>query len=311
MSSTAPALPKIVSRDEWLLARKALLAKEKALTRHYDAVSADRRRLPMVEIDADYAFEGNDGKASLIDLFEGRRQLYVHHFMWIDANDAACHRCANAADINFAPANLLHFHSRDIAFAAIARAPWPKLAALKARKGWTFPLYSSFGTTFNYDFHVTLDETVAPLEYNYRNKAELLETGVPASMLRGDWPGNSVFLRDGDRVYHTYSAYARGLDSVDTPSNFLDLTVYGRQEDWEVTTRLAAEADLRLNARDQADSSAHSVTAGGLFRNTPPPMLWNSRSSRRRYHFAGRRWTSESVRARSQWSQSSSVSTPR
>ena len=231
--STVPALPRIVSREEWLVARKALLVKEKALTRHSDAVSAERRRLPMVEIEDQYVFEGPAGPAPLIDLFEGRRLLYVHHFMWIDATDAGCHRCTNSADINFGPANLLHFHSRDITFAAIARAPWPKLAALRARKGWTFPLYSSHGTTFNHDFHVTLDESVAPLEYNYRDKAELLANGMPMSVLRGDFPGNSVFLRDGQSVYHTYSAYARGLDSVDTPSNFLDLTVYGRQEDWE------------------------------------------------------------------------------
>jgi len=231
---TAPAgMPQIVSREEWLRARKSLLAKEKELTRRADALAAERRRLPMVEIDTPYVFEGPNGRVSLVDLFEGRRQLYVHHFMWIDATDGPCHRCANAADINFGPANLLHFHSHDITFVAIARAPWPKLAAVVARKGWTFPMYSSYGGTFNYDFHVTLDEAAAPVEYNYRDKAELLATGMPAARLRGDFPGNSVFLRDGGRVFHTYSAYARGLDVVDTPSNFLDLTVYGRQEDWE------------------------------------------------------------------------------
>ncbi len=233
--SAATALPKIVSREEWLVQRKALLEKEKELTRQYDAVSAQRRRLPMVKIDQAYEFDGRNGKTALIDLFEGRRLLYVHHFMWIDATDSGCHRCSNAADINFVPENLQHFHARDISFAAIARAPWAKFAAHGVRHGWTFPMYSSYGTSFNNDFHVTLDESVAPLEYNYRNKAELLATGIPESMLRGDWPGNSVFLRDGTNVYHTYSAYARGLDSVDTPSNFLDLTVYGRQEDWEAS----------------------------------------------------------------------------
>lgn len=231
--SGAAGMPQIVSREEWLRARKSLLAKEKELTRRADALAAERRRLPMVEIDTPYVFEGPNGRVSLTDLFEGRRLLYVHHFMWIDATDGPCHRCANAADINFGPANLLHFHSRDITFAAIARAPWAKLAAVVARKGWTFPMYSSYGSTFNYDFHVTLDEAAAPVEYNYRDKAELLATGMPAARLRGDFPGNSVFLRDGERVFHTYSAYARGLDVVDTPSNFLDLTVYGRQEDWE------------------------------------------------------------------------------
>jgi predicted dithiol-disulfide oxidoreductase (DUF899 family) len=232
-TTSTPAIPKVVSRDEWLVARKALLAKEKDLTRRSDAVSAERRRLPMVEIDTPYIFQGASGAASLIDLFQGRRQLYVHHFMWIDATNSACHRCSNAMDINFGTANLLHFDSHDIAFAAVSRAPWPKLAALCQRKGWTFPMYSSHDTSFNYDFHVTLDETRAPLAYNYRDKAELLATGIPPAMLRGDWPGNSVFLCVGERVFHTYSAYARGLDTVDTPSNFLDLTVYGRQEDWE------------------------------------------------------------------------------
>jgi predicted dithiol-disulfide oxidoreductase (DUF899 family) len=227
------ALPKVVSRQEWLVARKTLLAKEKELTRAADALAAERRRLPMVKVDVPYVFEGAHGRMSLTELFEGRSLLYVHHFMWIDATDSGCHRCTNAADINFGPANLMHFHSHDITFAAIARAPWSKLAALVDRKRWTFPMYSSFGTTFNYDFHVTLDETVRPIEYNYRDKEGLLATGMPAAMLNGDFPGNSVFLHDGDAVYHTYSAYARGLDVVDTPSNFLDLTVYGRQEDWE------------------------------------------------------------------------------
>jgi len=228
-----PALPNVVSRAEWLTARKALLAKEKELTRRADALAAERRRLPIVKIETPYVFEGVRGHVSLTDLFEGRRLLYVHHFMWIDATDGPCHRCANAADINFGPANLMHFHSHDVTFAAIARAPWLKLAALVARKNWTFPMYSSFGTTFNYDFHVTLDPSVAPVEYNYRNEAELRANGVSVERMKGDFPGNSVFLRDGDAVYHTYSAYARGLDVVDTPSNFLDLTVYGRQEDWE------------------------------------------------------------------------------
>lgn len=232
-SAQASALPEIVSRQQWLQARKALLVKEKELTRRADAVAAERRRLPMVRVDKEYTFTGAQGQVSLVDLFEGRRLLYVHHFMWIDATDDGCHRCANAADINFGPANLMHFHSHDVTFAAIARGSWPKIEALIQRKGWTFPMYSSYGSTFNYDFHVTLDASHAPVEYNYRNQDELVAAGIPASRLHGDFPGNSVFLRDGDTVYHTYSAYARGLDVVDTPSNFLDLTVYGRQEDWE------------------------------------------------------------------------------
>lgn len=232
-SAEMSALPEIVSREQWLRARKELLVKEKELTRRADVLAAERRRLPMVKVDAAYTFTGANGQVTLADLFEGRRLLYVHHFMWIDAIDGPCHRCANAADINFGPANLMHFHSHDVTFAAIARAPWPKLEALIERKGWTFPMYSSHGSTFNYDFHVTLDASIAPVEYNYRDRNELVAAGIPAARLHGDFPGNSVFLRDRDAVYHTYSAYARGLDVVDTPSNFLDLTVYGRQEDWE------------------------------------------------------------------------------
>lgn len=227
------ATPNVVSRDAWLAARKALLAKEKALTHATDALNAERRRLPMVKVESDYVFEGPEGKLRLVDLFEGRRQLYVHHFMWIDALDAGCPRCTEAADIGFTRANLVHLHDRDVTFAAIARAPWPKLAAYKAAKGWTFPFYSSFGTTFNYDYGVTLEEAKAPVSYNFAGKAELLESGLPEAMLAGDFPGNSVFLREGADVFHTYSAYARGLDRLFLPYNFLDLTVYGRQEDWE------------------------------------------------------------------------------
>jgi predicted dithiol-disulfide oxidoreductase (DUF899 family) len=227
------ALPKIVSRDEYLRVRKTLLEKEKALTKQHDALNAERRRLPMVKIEKEYVFEGANGKVRFVDLFEGRRLLYVHHFMWIDSRDTGCPRCTEAADIGFTPAVLTHLHSRDVTFAAIARTPWPKLAAYRQSRGWTFPFYSSFGTTFNVDLRVTLDETKEPLEYNFKDKKDLLATGIPEPMLKGDFPGNSVFLRDGNDVYHTYSAYARGLDQLFMPYNFLDLTVYGRQEAWE------------------------------------------------------------------------------
>jgi predicted dithiol-disulfide oxidoreductase (DUF899 family) len=227
------ALPKVVDRDEWLRARVALLAKEKELTRAHDALNAERRRLPMVKIDQDYVFEGWNGRVTLADLFEGRRLLYVHHFMWIDASDTGCPRCTEAADIGFTPAMLSHLHARDVTFAAIARAPWPRLEAYRSSHGWTFPFYSSHGTTFNHDLRVTLDQAKPALEYNFKDKHELLATGIPEQMLNGDFPGNSVFLRDGSDVYHTYSAYARGLDQLFLPYNFLDLTVYGRQEAWE------------------------------------------------------------------------------
>ena len=225
--------PPEATREEWLTARKELLAEEKELRRALDKLNAARRRLPMVRIDKDYVFEGPDGKATLLDLFEGRSQLYVHHFMWLDEPDEGCPSCTAAAEIHFTPAYLAHLHERDITFAAVARAPLASIERYRSAHGWTFPWYSSHGGDFNYDFHVTLDEKVAPVEYNYRTKEELLASGLPEEVLHGDWPGNSVFLRDGDQVFHTYSSYARGLDQLFTPYHFLDLTPYGRQEAWE------------------------------------------------------------------------------
>ena len=230
---TQHAMPKIVSRNEWLTARKQLLAQEKEATQLRDRVNAERRRLPMVEVSTPYVFEGPDGKLGLLDMFEGREQLYIHHFMWVDERDVGCPSCSLAADLNFGPLDREQLHKRGITFAAIARAPFASIQRYKAQKGWTFPFYSSAGNTFNYDFHVTLDESKTPIEYNYRNKAELMKSGLPEGMLRGDFPANSIFVREGQRVFHTYSAYARGLDQLATPYNFLDLTPFGRQEDWE------------------------------------------------------------------------------
>jgi predicted dithiol-disulfide oxidoreductase (DUF899 family) len=228
------ALPRVVSRAEWLIARKELLVREKEATRVRDGVNAARRRLPMVKIEKDYVFEGPAGPLRLLDMFEGRRQLYIHHFMWIDAIDAGCPGCTLAADLNF---NSLPFiaqlQERDVTFAAISRAPHSRIVAYKAHRGWTFPWYSSFGNDFNYDFHVTLDESRAPVEYNYRNRDELRRMGVSDDRLKGDWPGNSVFVREGSNVFHAYSTYARGLEQLFSPYNFLDLTPFGRQQDWE------------------------------------------------------------------------------
>jgi predicted dithiol-disulfide oxidoreductase (DUF899 family) len=233
MTDTLRALPPVASREEWLAARKALLVKEKAATRARDALNSERRGLPMVRIVKDYLFTGADGERSLADLFDGRSQLYVHHFMWLDDQDRGCPSCTAAADRQFIPPVVADLNEHDVTFVAISRAPYEKLRAYSAGREWRFPFYSSAGSDFNYDFHATLDETKAPIEFNYKTKDELLAQGFKATDLRGDWPVNSVFLRVGDTVFHTYSAFARGLDHNVTAYNFLDLTPYGRQEGWE------------------------------------------------------------------------------
>jgi len=233
------SLPQVVSREEWLVARKELLAREKELTRQRDVLSADRRRLPMVRIDKEYVFEGPDGKASLLDLFDGRRQLIVGHFMFDPSWDDGCPSCSAGAD-EMSRGHLEHLRARDTTFVYVSRAPLPKIEAYKARKGWTFPWYSSYGSDFNYDFHVTLDESVTPIEYNYRTKAEHERAG--ATDLGGEQPGRSCFLRDGDTVFHTYSVFARGLETIGGSYYLLDETALGRQEDWEEPKGRAAGA---------------------------------------------------------------------
>ena len=229
--------PKVVSREEWLEARKAFLKREKESTRARDALSAARRRLPMVRIDKAYAFEGPHGKVSLFDLFDGRRQLIVYHFMF-DPNDSppgksgepwdeGCSGCSFVAD-NIG--HLAHLHARDTSLVLASRARLAKIEAFKKRMGWTVPWYSSFGSDFNYDFHATADEAITRVEYNY--KAELICTGETYH-LRGEQHGVSVFLRDGDRIFHTYSTYGRGVDLLLGSYNWLDLTPFGRQEEWE------------------------------------------------------------------------------
>ncbi len=216
----------VVTREEWLVARKELLAREKAATRAKDELSAERRRLPMVEIDKEYAFEGPGGRAGLRDLFEGRRQLIVYHFMFDPEWDEGCNSCSLVVDN---VGHLAHLHARDTSFALVSRAPLSRIEPFKARMGWTVPWYSSFGSDFNYDFHVTQDEAIAPVEYNYRSKAELVEAGMPYLTAGETW-GLSVFLREGDRVFHTYSTYGRGAEAVLGTYSYLDLTPLGRQE---------------------------------------------------------------------------------
>ena len=228
MEQQTIALPKIVSRSDWLSARKKLLAKEKEATRMLDAVRAERRRLPMVKVEKEYIFEGPEGRATLFDLFEGRRQLLVHHFMWSDRPDTFCPGCSSEADMNYNAPFFNALHKRGVTLVAVSRAPLARIEQEKARKGWDFPFYSSQNSDFNYDFQATVDQT-RNTGFNYQD-ADSIDwlTGF-----EGDLPAKSVFLRDGDTVYHAYSAYTRGLDSLATDYNYLDLTPYGRQEAWE------------------------------------------------------------------------------
>jgi predicted dithiol-disulfide oxidoreductase (DUF899 family) len=226
-------LPEVVSRDEWLAAREALLAEEKAFTKQRDALNTRRRELPMVLVDKPYAFTGESGPAELLDLFEGRNQLVVYHFMYPPEWDAGCPNCTGFVD---EIGSLEYLHGANTTFALVSRAPYEKLAAYKAERGWGFPWYSSYGSDFNYDYNVTLDESVVPFVYNYRTKADWdLRPGN--DFIQQDQPfdlhGMSCFLRVGDAIHHTYSTYGRGPDSMTFTPTALDLTALGRQEPWE------------------------------------------------------------------------------
>lgn len=223
------ALPGIVTRKEWIAERKALLEEEKKATRLLDEVRAKRRRLPMVKIDKQYTFEGPGGEVGLIDLFGDHRQLYVHHFMWFEEPERFCPGCSLEADQNYNEPFFNELKKRDVALVAIARAPFEKIEKEKARKGWTFPFYSSHKSDFNYEFQATLDRN-RNTEYNY----ETAENIHWLDGFEGDLAAKSVFMRDdNNHVYHAYSAYTRGLDQLATHYNYLDLTPYGRQEKWE------------------------------------------------------------------------------
>ena len=227
-SSTIPH-PPVASRDQWLIERKKLLVHEKELTKHCDRVNAERRRLPMVKIEKSYAFDGPHGKQTLKDLFEGRRQLIVYHFMFDSSWDGgfpACTRHVNAIG------DLSGLSNLDTTFILVSRAPLLKLEAYKAEKGWKLTWVSAFGSDFNYDFHVTNVETMAPLEYNYRNKAEL-ETSGSAHATKGEEHGLSVFFSLDEDVFHTYSVYARGTEILTNVRSLLDVTPYGRQQSFE------------------------------------------------------------------------------
>jgi predicted dithiol-disulfide oxidoreductase (DUF899 family) len=228
------SLPEVVSREEWLAARKKLLEKEKRLTRERDALNAERRCLPMVRVDKEYVFEGPKVKSTLLDLFAGRSQLILRHFMFDPEWEEGCPSCTAGLD-EVCGGLVEHLNARDTSFVAVARAPIEKIERYKRERGWTVPFFSSYGSDFNYDFHVTLDASVAPVEYNYRNAEELEAMNPGQWVIEGSYemPGQSCFLRVGDEVFHTYSSYARGAEMTGGAYYFLDLTALGRQEDWE------------------------------------------------------------------------------
>jgi predicted dithiol-disulfide oxidoreductase (DUF899 family) len=202
------AVPDVVSQAEWLAAHKKLLAKEKKATRERDRLAAERRRMPMVKIDKQYVFEGPGGTVSLVELFEGRRQLIVYHFMFAPGVEgwpsAGCDGCSMFVDQIGHPA---HLHARDTTLALISRAPLSRIQPYKSRMGWSLPWYSSSESDFNENFGLTTP--------------------------KGETFGLSVFFRDGASVFRSYFTNGRGVEALGPVWTFLDLTPYGRQEEWE------------------------------------------------------------------------------
>jgi len=243
----------VVAREEWLVARKALLAKEKAYTRLRDRLSAERRALPWVRIDKTYVFEGPDGRETLADLFAGRSQLIVKHFMLAPGQKEGCVGCS--FEVDHVEGALVHLDHHDVSYVAVARAPFAEIAAFKRRMGWCFKWVSSFDSDFNYDFGVSFSrEQVASGAacYNYREGAVPLE----------DLSGLSAFYKGDDGVvFHTYSTYGRGAEETLGAYMFLDLTAKGRNEtgpnhnltDWVRHTTATARADM--SARSDAGST--------------------------------------------------------
>ena len=215
--------PRVVSQAEWLTARKELLKKEKELTRQKDAVSAERRELPWVRVEKEYAFDGPTGRTTLGDLFEGRSQLIVYHFMFGPDWQEGCPSCS--FNMDHTDGAIVHLEQRDVSFAAISRAPLAKIEAFKKRMGWRFNWVSSNQNEFNRDYHVSFTKeemAKGKVDYNYDM------TQFPSE----EAPGVSVFYKDKNgEIFHTYSAYARGTESTIGAYNYLDLAPKGRDED--------------------------------------------------------------------------------
>lgn len=222
--------PTIVSHEEWVAARKAHLVREKQLTKQLDALRAERRRLPMEKLEKQYTFDGPKGKQALADIFEGQRLLIIYYFMFDPAWDKGCPSCTGMID---AIGDLSMLAKRNTTFAVVSRATLPKLEKYKAEKRWNIKWYSSFGSDFNYDFHGTQDKSVAPLEYNYNDEAELRRRHDESFFQKGEQRGICVFFKMGVDLFHTHSAYARGTESLTDANALLDITPYGRQESFE------------------------------------------------------------------------------
>jgi predicted dithiol-disulfide oxidoreductase (DUF899 family) len=237
--------PKVVSRAEWIAARKQLLKEEKEVTRLRDLLSQQRRELPWVKVDKNYVFDAPGGKKTLADLFEGRSQLIVYHFMFGPEWKEGCPSCS--FNMDHTDGALVHLAQRDVTFLAVSRAPISKIEAFKTRLGWSFNWVSSFGNDFNHDFHVSFTKeemAKGKVDYNYDM------TAFPSE----EAPGISVFYKDknGD-VFHTYSAYARGTETVLGTYNYLDLVPKGRDEDGLSFTMSWVRHHDRYSQGDLAD----------------------------------------------------------
>jgi predicted dithiol-disulfide oxidoreductase (DUF899 family) len=230
---------KIGTREEWLAARLDLLEAEKALTRRSDELARQRRELPWVRVEKEYRFETDEGPASLADLFRGRSQLLIYHFMFGPEYKAGCPACSAIADgFN---GFVVHLANHDVTLSAVSPAPLAQLQAYKQRMGWSFPWASSFGSDFNYDFHVSMTEEQqqsGAVEYNFRiqdwrpgpDAGEESPVGTDLATYTREQPGMSAFALENGAVYHTYSAYARGLDGLWGAYQWLDRAPLGRNE---------------------------------------------------------------------------------
>jgi len=223
---------RIVSHDEWLVARKRLLAKERELTRLRDELSAERRNLPRVRVNKTYVFDGPNGKETLADLFGRRRQLIIYHFMFGPGWKEGCVGCSFLAD--HIDGARVHIEHRDVSLVVVARAPLPQIEAFKERMRWRFKWVSSSGNDFNYDYHVSFtrnDMILGKVYFNYEMREFVSE----------DLPGVSVFYKDADGgIFHTYSAFARDAEALCGAYSYIDLTPLGRQEEeghWQAWVR--------------------------------------------------------------------------